>query len=378
MISVNSSLACLWSLPLTVLKKDTSAYLLASSIQHHPEPFPRTAEDGPITSSNRSLGFTLSNNGYDVWLIPTRGSNKQNLGHTKNALGINVVHDGGNSANLTKGEIAYEYARTPFYWQYGQDDVLAFELKPQWDKVLEVTGSQEFSLYSYSLSTPTTLGFLAMHPDYASRVRVYFQMGPAIAASHFTGFDFTYFEIICNAVPTRGVGFTPTFIGNPLLRELFVDLSPSYEIRYTLLKEITRLIFGPSPKYQTNLERNALDKIFKPVSFKTVQQYCQNSVSKVFQKFNYGLGNLGIYGSVNPPAYNISYVDVQNYVIVNGEYDGLASPETVKHLISMVSARKPIEQIEAPQFNHLDLITGVECDKYVNLPVLETLNKYSN
>lgn len=62
------------------------------------------------------------------------------------------------------------------------------------DRVRSLAGSDEHSVFCYSLCTPTTMVFLAQKPDYARRVRVYAQMAPSIAADHFTLVPKVYFE----------------------------------------------------------------------------------------------------------------------------------------------------------------------------------------
>lgn len=355
---------------------DMTCYLSASSIQHFPEKYPRSPSDPPMTSSNRSLGFVLANNGFDVWLVGTRGSNRLNLGHIKDSRGRNVVIDL-NGRNITKGEMDYARNRSQIYWQFGQDDVINYEVKVQIDKVRNITGSREYFLFSYSLSTPTTLAFFALYPEYAKDCRAYIQMAPAIAASHVTSqTDKFYFEQLCPLFPTRGIGFTPTYLLKPTARLLVPELARSDELKYSLIYGVTVGIFGPSPIYNTNLERNLLAHVFMPTSFKTVQQYCQNSVVKQFRKFDYGpVNNLAIYGRIDPPAYNYSRLEVQNYLIISGSNDGLADTTTVNRLKNSISTPTPIQQIIAPLFNHLDMIGAVETDNYINLPFVAYLNR---
>lgn len=359
---------------------DMSLYLASSSIQHHPEKYPRSVEDGPITSSNRSLAFMLANNGYDVWLIGTRGSNLANQKFVKRPDdGQRTMADWNyKEEGLSQGQFKDQVKRLDEnYYQYGLDDIAATELKRQVDKVREVTGSKEFSMYTYSLSTPTSATFLSRNPEYAKDCRVYVQMGPAIFPKHVTFFSKAYFDLICPELPTRGIGFFPFYRANKLLEKAIVKISKSVKLRYSIVRKFLNLFFGPSKKYNTNMELNILARIWQPVSFKSIKQYCQNSKSKKFQQFDYGNErNIQVYGSVEPAKVNISNIQVQNYAIVYGERDTLATPEAVQRIKKEVN--KPIELIEAPGYNHLDLIAGVENDIYVNLPVLRLLNRYSN
>lgn len=244
---------------------DNSAYVLTSSIQHHPEKYPRThEEDGPITSSNRSLAFMLANNGHDVWLMAARGSN-----HESQAF-VEDVQAARRQANFRPSEADYKLIKEnrDKYWSYGLDEIIAYELREQMDTVSRLTGSDEMSILCYSLSSPTTIVFLANNPDYARRVRVYAQLAPAIAADHFTTLDRIYFEKICPHFPTRGLGFTPTYFVKPFVGKAVLKLSKNKKVRYTFIASFLTALFGPSLKYHTNLERNFLARVFRPVSFK--------------------------------------------------------------------------------------------------------------
>lgn len=244
---------------------DNSAYLLASSIQHHPEKYPRSLEeDGPITSSNRSLAFMLANNGYDVWLMSTRGSNKQNQAYVEDVAAAREQPN----FRPSKSDFKFVKKNKKKYWNYGLDDIIQYELHNQIDKVRQLTNSDEVSIFCYSLSTPTTMVFLANHPDYAKKVRIYTQMAPAIGADHFTTLDRVYFEKLCPKFPTRGLGFTPTYFVKPFVAAAVLKLSEYKKVKYSFIASFLTSLFGPSLKYHTNLERNFLARVFRPVSFK--------------------------------------------------------------------------------------------------------------
>lgn len=352
---------------------DPSIYVISSSIQHHPEPWPRKPSDGPMTSSNRSLAFTLANHGFDVWLLGSRGSNKYNSAYTTKPKQYQAQQP-----HFKPDPTMKAYSYTPNYWYYGLDDVIQFELRNQIDLIRNITGFREFNYFSFSISTITTMAFLAENPDYARDVRVYTQMAPVIAANHFTQLAKIYWEKLTPYMPTRGIGFFPSyFFDDVVLRNFVLLMSKLAKLRYSVLYQLNRVLFGPSPIYNTNMERNVLAHVVQPVSFKSAQQYGQSSKTQKFTKFDYGrVKNLLRYNQTKPPEHKVDRLEVQEYLIISGSLDSLADPITVQRLKETTKTRKPITHIIAPGFNHIDMIAGVENDVYVNLPYIEVLNKH--
>lgn len=352
---------------------DTSIYVMSSSIQHHPEPWPRKESDGPMTSSNRSLAFTLANNGYDVWLLGSRGSNDRCSAYTTKPKFYQAQQP-----HFKPDASMHAYSYTPNYWQYGLDDVIQYELRNQIDLVRNITGTMEFSYFSFSLSTITTMAFLAENPNYAQYVRVYTQMAPVIAANHFTHLGKLYWEKLMPHLPTRGIGFFPSyFLDDFFLKQFVLKASRFARLRYSLLYLMNRVLFGPSPRYNTNMERNVMAHLIQPVSFKSAQQYGQSSVAQKFNKFDYGrLGNLLHYNKTTPPEHKVDRLEVDYYLIIAGSLDNLADPVTVQRLVETTSTKRPISQIIAPGYNHIDVLVGVENDRYVNLPFVQFLDAH--
>lgn len=343
---------------------EPTAYLLASSIQHHPEPWPRTDQDGPFTSWNRSLAFMLANNGFDVWLAETRGSNEKNLRHIKTKA-LETAFEGENiDKNMTFGESINEILKQWDYWSFNQDDIIQHEVKAQIDLVLNKTNSKKISMFTFALSVPTTLAFLSTRPDYAEKIQGFISMAPIMSGFGTHNLIRLIYQGICPWLPNE-IGtlvLSDIFLTEPM-RDLFVFLAKPKSLRYSFVKLLLNFIMGPSAKYETLLELNMLGHMLKILSLKELKQLCQQMVKNKLSKYDHGpVKNKLIYGQFDPPAYDLSQLRLKDWIIVAAANDQLATSEVMEHLIGLVNP-KPIGKIVAPGFNHIDLIAGVENDK---------------
>lgn len=357
---------------------DPTAYIIASSIQHHPEKWPRALNDPPITSWNRSLAFVLANNGFDVWLAETRGSSDNNNRRVRIKAAQTVITGGNKGKNMTSGENMDMLVRGTDFWAFSQDDIIAHELKSHIDTVLRLTGADRLHLMTFSLSTPTSLAFLSTRPDYAHKIDGFVSMAPITSGEGVNFLIKLVIETICPLVPDK-IGtllITDTLFSAPT-RELVLLISQSKAVRYSLVKAIITLLMGPSAKYRTLLDLNVLGHMLRRLSFKEAKQLCQQMKTNKLQKFDYGpLKNMLVYNSTKPPVYDLSNLELEDWIVVAAENDALATEKNRQHLLSLVNP-KPSAVIIAPGFNHLDLIAGMENDKYVNLPILKYFEKKS-
>lgn len=352
--------------------------MIASSIQHHPEPWPRTAHDGLFTSWNRSLAYVLSNNGFDVWLAETRGSDDDNTRHVKTKALKNTLEGGNVEKNMTVGESVAEVFKQWDYWAFTQDDIIAHEVKAQIDLVLKETGSKKLSLFTYSLSTPISLGFLSTRPEYGEKIHGFVSMAPIISGQRTNDLVRTVFQGVCPYVPdTLGKLFFTDFLLSKPVRELLVTISKPKRLRYSFIKMFINILLGPSAQYETLLEINVLGHLLRRLSFRELKQLCQQMRSNKLQKFDYGIiKNKLIYGQVEPPVYDLSNLNLNTWIIVVAENDALSTLAVMDYLVEIVHP-KPIAKIIAPGFNHGDLFAGVENDRYVNIPIMKYLQSIS-
>lgn len=357
---------------------DPTAYLVASTIQHFPEPWPRMPEDGPIRSWNRSLALVLANNGFDVWLAETRGANDRNRRRVASHAAETILKGKNEDMNMTLGENIVEFFKMRDFWAYDQDDLIAHELKSHMDTVLNVTGSEKVHLMTYSLSTPSSLAFLSIRPDYAEKIQGYISMAPIISGEGVSRLIKLIFQYYCPTVPDAVGNFlvTNTLLTDPV-RRLMITLARDKHFRYSITKGLTTLLMGASAKYRTLIDLNILGHLLRRVGFRELKQMCQQMRSNKLQKFDYGsIGNRLIYKQAEPPIYDLSNLNIRDWIIVSAANDALSTPEVIDHLIEIVNP-KPIAHICAPQFNHADLFAGWENDIYINLPILHYLEKMS-
>lgn len=350
---------------------DPTAYLIGSSIQHHPERWPRSAEDGPITSWNRSLAFTLSNNGFDVWLAETRGSSDVNRKHIRSQAVKQVISGANKFNNMTKGENLQELNHNWNYWDFSQDDIIAHEIKSHMDTIMKKTGSEKLLVFTFSLSTPTSFAFFSIRPDYAEKVQGFVSMAPIVSGEISNKAVNLVMKYICPIAPqSLGTAFLDGLTLTQPIREVILAISKSRFLRYTLIKAVVNTLLGASPKYRTLLDENVLGHMLRSLSFKEAQQLCQQMKTSSLTKYDYGkVKNMKVYGQEKPPVYKLENFGVRSWIVVLAEHDSLSTPGIYKHLLRYVNPQ-PETTFVAPDFNHLDLIAGLENDRYVNLPIL--------
>lgn len=156
-----------------------------------------------------------------------------------------------------------------------------------------------------------------------------------------------------------------------------LDISRPKHQRYVITKTLTDFLFGPSPIFQTLLELNLIGHLFRPFGFRTPTKHlCQALVANKVQHFDYGLiGNKQRYGTIWPPAYDLSKMRCENWMLVAAENDPFCRLDDVRKLIA-TTPKKPFRHIYLKNSNHLDTVGLVDIDIKVNLPISEFMDAF--
>ena len=333
---------------------DLNVYLWASAKEHWPEKYPRSyRDDGPITSLNRSVVFMLANNGFDVWLVNTRGSINNQKRKPFNKL------------NKKKRG----------YWDYSFDDIIEYELGNQLNAVLKHSKSEKVSIFCFSFSTILLLSFLGQNEQFAkNKVHKLIVQAPLMTNKDM-GIAAKLVLHIINAVPPEvGTPITELGLFSKITRKTFVELSKDPKRRYTVMKGINSLIWGSSGQYRTVMELPFWGHIFLPTSYKQIKHFAQITFASNYQKYDYGKKNLQIYGQEHPPSYDISQIHVKDWLLISGLNDNLGTPLSVDMVLDRVNP-KPLAHIKLEGYHHLDFLSAVDNDELVMLPILNYLEQ---
>lgn len=351
---------------------DTTSYVWGSIRQHHPEKYPRNfREDGPISSSNRSLALMLANNGYDVWLVASRGSNRWNIGHVhyKTRLLEDLLLE---LWRKLKDKHVTMILETLKYFDFTQDALVEIEYPQQIDEVLRLTQSRRVSVVTFAKASQIMFKLLASDPLHANRIHSHVTMSPCLNL-HGSNYVWKVLASVFSTVPEPIGNLLFTQIATSTWTRRLISALPRYSWQYYL----STLLSGPSPLYQTFLEPAAAGRMLMPISFKEFKHYLQQVQAGKLQKFDYGpIHNRFIYnGSATPPEYDVRNIKLKRWMMISAENDVVGTPSSAQEYYDLLPHR-PAKWIQLKRANHIDHIASVDNDVRVNLPILSFMDKY--
>ncbi|KAF2900849.1 hypothetical protein ILUMI_05338 [Ignelater luminosus] len=309
-----------------------------------------------VSTGRKSLAFILADEGYDVWLGNFRGSSySRNHTHLKE-----------------------DYSE---YWDFSFHEYGIYDLPAQIDLVSNVT-QQKIIYIGYSMGTMSMYIYGVTYPEIVQeRIRVFVNLSP----SAFLGYGknlvnyllhlWFIVEPIVQAV-TNGKVFARLAIPP----EVFRYICFPYPFQMTLCQIPEMLAFGFSFE-QIDPETLPVTYLQNPdwTSVKAFTHLTQLVTTGNFQKYDYGKhANALIYGSTEPPHYNLSRLSIPTYFI-RAQNDLVVTKENVEQLYEALPEHaKPydIHVIEDQNFNHLDFITAKDVVPLLYDHVVDFISKH--
>lgn len=104
--------------------------------------------------------------------------------------------------------------------------------------------------------------------------------------------------------------------------------------------------------------------------------YAQEINSAKFRMYDYGMfGNLGRYGSISPPSYDLNNV-VAPVALHYSDNDWLAAVKDVDKLATKLPKMIGKFRVGHSKWNHLDFIWGMEAKSYLYDRVISLMERY--
>lgn len=303
----------------------------------------------------KAPAYIMADAGYDIWLGNARGNF-----YSRNHTSLNPDGKDGK------------------FWDFSWDEMGYYDVPAMIDYILKQTGHTSLFYIGHSMGTTMFFAGMSARPEYNSKVKAMFALGPVATVSHI---------------------LSPIRLLAPLSREietLFILLGHYEFLPHTKLftkwvekvcitQKYAKLMCVNSIFLLTGFDEAHFNMTWLPVilannpagtSVRTVAHYAQEVESGKFQHFDFGSReNMRRYNQTTPPQYNLSNV-VAPVGLLWGINDFLADPKDVARLAGSLPRVVHNVCMPRPSFNHIDYIWGEDADKLVVRLLLKYLPFY--
>ncbi|KAI5634906.1 alpha/beta hydrolase fold domain-containing protein [Phthorimaea operculella] len=317
-----------------------------------------SAVDWFTIGKESALPCLLADQGYDVWILNTRGTTEESQEH----------------ARFTLPEDAEKY------WDFSWDEIGRYDLPAMIDFILQETGKPKIKYIGFSQGTTVFYVMASERPEYGEKISLSVNLGPSaflpnsrspafrlVAAFHQT------LENIFNAI-----GFNKFDATNPLVQFLTDEICGTEELSVIICANIAFSLFG-FDYAQVNATQVPVIAAHYPSSFSTKQliHFGQIIKSGKFRRYDYGDKNMEIYGSELPPDYPLENISTPVSLFYSrARSDWINLYEDVLTLKSKLPNVVDFHEITYKTWAHLDYLWAKDVKELVYNYLLDLLQKY--
>ncbi|XP_022228232.2 lipase 1 [Drosophila obscura] len=305
-----------------------------------------------ILGPKKSLAYRLSDLGYDIWLLNTRG-NRYSRKHKR----------------------YHRYMRQ--FWDFSFHEVGLYDLPATIDYVLAVTkGFQQLHYIGHSQGTTSFMVMGSERPSYMKKIKLMQALAPVV---------------FCDYVESPFVLFASKYV-RPLTlyaRALGIyDFPPEGEVFQRLFYQICSFAFRNTCNYfllqLMGVDAQQLNATLVPLfvrhvagsSLKSLGHYTQLVHSGGFYKYDYysTVENRRRHGSDTPPQYNLANVDCK-VALYYSKNDLLTAVRDVERLRDALPNVVHDGLIPYEKFNHVDFIWANDVNSLLYDGMVEVMKR---
>ncbi|XP_015112569.1 lipase 1 [Diachasma alloeum] len=316
-----------------------------------------TADLWVLFGYGRSLVYSLSDAGYDVWVGNLRGT-YYSRGHTN--LSARVDRE---------------------YWDFSLDEFALQDLPAMFDYIIETTRQSQLSYVGHSLGSTVILMLLSDKPEYNDKLSVVIHFG---AVSYWKTWNLTriYLDLLTEF-------FRIIVPGGLVKYPIQNKLVPAFVHYFCLLNFLTKRLCGypfelalGEDREQFYISEEFVDLMCHypaGTSSKVFQHYGQLIRSGKFEHFKNSkrTTNREAYGQDQAPEYNVTNIRAPT-IIFEGQNDPLSTSKNVQNLIDELSSDIELKHqiIEYEKFDHMDFVVAKDVDEFLYKPMLKILEEF--
>ncbi|XP_064488561.1 gastric triacylglycerol lipase-like [Ornithodoros turicata] len=310
-----------------------------------------SSADWVINFPSQSLGFTLADAGYDVWLGNVRG-------------------------NTYSRHLHYTREDSEF-WNFSFDQMIEYDLPATLAFVLKVAGANKLHYVGHSQGTLIMFGLLSERPKYKEKIKLFTALAPVTTLIYarspirlLTPFA-EEISLLLRLLGNEG------FLTNDQIIKLFADIVCTVDATKPVCELPLTILYGSNPKQRNETRLPVyINHIPAGTSVKYLVHFAQLIKQKAFQKFDYGPEKNKLkYGQARPPRYDVSKVAAP-VALYWSQNDLFADPKDVSLLRSKLPNVVLYYRVPDKQFTHLDFAYGIHANRNLYPVVLRTLRNH--
>lgn len=301
-----------------------------------------------------SLGYMLSDLGYDVWMGNARGNRYSNTHLTKD----NATED---------------------YWDFSWHEVGIYDLPAMIDYVLRETGQQRLHYIGHSQGTTAYFVLISELPNYGDKILSSQLLAPAAymhnVKSPYVIWLATYLYSVEDMYQKSGTHyFAPTNemdIAGGL--EDCKDGAPNQD-----MCTMTIFLIAGFNSQEMNMTMLPVIKGHSPAgaSVKQMLHHAQSVRSWIFRQYDFGNLNYYRYGQLVPPNYRFKG-HTAPLAFYHSANDWMATPNDVNLLASQVNNIQLKYLVPQMAFNHMDFVWAINVRSLVYNRLVEDMAKWN-
>ncbi|XP_011310223.1 lipase 3 [Fopius arisanus] len=308
-----------------------------------------------VYGSPKSLGYQLSDAGYDVWMGNFRG----------------------NTYCLSHETLFTDDSK---FWDFSMDEYALQDLPAQIDFALKTANQSTLSFIGHSLGATTHIMLLSARPEYNKKMDFVVYFAPVVYSVTRTHLrDILPAVALIPQIFSRN-GAVEVF-SQKILSPLTIYFCASTRSLLELCQSwMDQLVGYDRDQFDLREFLGVMSYYPAGTSAKVIFHYSQQTLTGTFRRYDYLTSELNIqhYGTPVAPDYDVSAIDVPQMAIFRGPGDVVTTEEDMKFFIQSLSPQQSViyETVKFPTFNHGAFISARDLKPLVNDLVLEYLQKY--
>ncbi|XP_063361760.1 lipase 1-like [Cydia amplana] len=315
--------------------------------------------DFVLLGPGHALSYMLAEEGYDVWLLNSRGNF-----HSRNHTTLDPNRQGDTS-----------------FWAFSWDEMGRLDVPAYIDYILEVTGQEKVHFIGHSQGGTSFLVSMAMRPEYNEKIISFQGLAPAAffynnrnpAFLGFAPFE-RVLEVTIDKTSLAGqIGIYEVLGRSDLLTPLLMQVCRDGLFTQAICKLVVQYDRNDGI-FNTTMFPAFLGHAPSGASIRQVSHYGQSIKYGTFSRFHYGhIQNLITYGRVDPPPYNLNLITARSYL-----HYGLGDLEVDYRDILVLEERLPNAraiQTTRSGFTHFDFIWSMDAREQVYETALQMMRE---